>query len=118
MGRKRQDELMRRVVKSSDNEIVLDEGEGYYLRAISAKIGAVAIVVVDWQHPNYGYFSDAFVAIKSLHMQDWQLIPIVDWSLEFKSADDFLREHPEFKRLFATTVTLGDLLKRGLKEVT
>jgi len=105
---------MRCVVKSSDNEIVLDEGEGYYLRAISAKIGAAAIVVVDWQHPNYGYFSDAIVAIKSLHMQHWQLIPIVGWSSDFKNTDEFLQEYPEFKRLFSTSVTLDDLLKRGL----
>jgi len=111
MGRKRQGELMRRIVKSSDDEIVLNEGGGYYLRAISAKIGAVAIVVVDWQHPNYGYFSDAIVAIKSLHMQDWQLIPIVTWGKKFKSSDEFLHEYPEFKRLFGTTITLDDLLK-------
>ena len=79
---------------------ILDEGDGYYLRAIRTLIGSTLVIVIDWQHPNYGYFADAMVFIKSWHMDDWMVIPIVSWSQNYHSAGNFIRDYPMLKPLF------------------
>ena len=49
----------------------MDEGEGYKVRAKRVDTEACSIVIVEWQHPNYGYWADAGVWIKSLHSSEW-----------------------------------------------
>jgi hypothetical protein len=38
---------------------VIDEGDGYKIRATRKSVGTFEVVAVDWEHPNYGYFTDA-----------------------------------------------------------
>ena len=80
--------------------MILDEGEGYFLRAIRTLVGSTLIIVIDWQHPNYGYFADAMVFIKLWHMDDWMVIPIVSWSQNYHSAEDFLQDYPMLEPMF------------------
>lgn len=85
-------------------------------------------VVVLWEHPNMGYFSDAGFFWKSMH-RGWEFVPVVGWmdkySIEMeqekkspimgalkkiadKETDEtlptginlFLKDYPEFNELF------------------
>ena len=85
--------------------IILDEGNGYFLRAIRTLVGTALIVVVDWQHPNYGYFSDGMVFIKTPHMEDWEIVQIVAWSVKYETVEDFLKDYPMLEELFEDGVS-------------
>jgi len=104
-----------RVLSKTDNQIVLDEGKGYKLRATATRIGAFGIIAIDWEHPNFGYFADGMLCFRSLHMRDWDAIPIVKWTWKYKKDNKFrlkkfLKDYPELKEFFDLKVSLWTVL--------
>lgn len=65
--------------------ITVNEGDGYKIRAkrINPSKGnkfmgrAYEFVVVEWEHPNYGYFADAMFWWRSMHTHMWTPVPVV-----------------------------------------
>ena len=78
----------------------IDMGDGYFLTANKTKVGSFNIVAIDWQHPNYGYFTDAMLWYKSPHSIKWISIPIVNWTDKYTEASEFLNDFPDLKNLF------------------
>lgn len=62
----------------------VDLGDGYAICATRKQVGAFQVVGVDWEHPNYGYFTDAMVWINSPHMGRWQPLSVVGWSRKYR----------------------------------
>jgi hypothetical protein len=87
------------------SRILLTIGD-YTIRATFRIVGAFVIVAIDWMHPNYGYFADGMLWYRSMHMSDWNMIPIAGWSFKYlkrgkrTSLEKFLKDYPEFKELF------------------
>lgn len=81
-------------------EKILDLGEGYKIRAIRSKVGNFTVVAIGWEHPNYGYFADAMVWIRSMHMSNWRQVSVINWSREYQDVEDFLEDYPEFSEFF------------------
>jgi hypothetical protein len=108
-----------RVRKETRNSITIYEGDGYYLRASRARIGAFTIVAVDWQHPNYGYFADAMLWYFAPHFGEWQPIPIARWATRYEVLKQFLKDYPEFWSLFTLNATdkFGGLFKAFTSEL-
>lgn len=75
-------------------------GEGYFLQASKGQIGSFKIVAIDWQHPNYGYYTDAMLWYNSPHTIKWKPIPIVNWTEKYDDIDMFLEDFPELKIYF------------------
>ena len=40
---------------------IIDMGEGYHLSDSKTRVGSFHIVAIDWEHPNYGYLTDAML---------------------------------------------------------
>lgn len=80
--------------------ITLDIGDGYKLRGTRVTIGTFDLVVIDWEHPNHGYFTDAMLWIKSMHMKEWRAYTVARCFEEYKTLDDFLEEYPQLRELF------------------
>jgi hypothetical protein len=93
--------------------IIIDEGAGYRVRGytLSAKaikcalmetlIGrSVEFVIIDWEHPNYGYFSDGMFWWKSMHYPEWHPIHLVGWMEKYTKPEELIKDYPEFKDLF------------------
>ena len=78
----------------------IDMGDGYFLNANKARVGSFDIVTIDWQHPNYGYYTDAMLWYKSPHSIRWIAVPIVNWTDKYTELPTFLRDFPELKSLF------------------
>ncbi len=103
-------------MKIEAKSITLDIGDGYKLRGARATIGTFDLVVIDWRHPNYGYFADAMLWIKSMHMKDWE-VPIVARCFErYKTLDDFLEGYPQLRELFGVTDFAKDILKKAFED--
>jgi hypothetical protein len=79
---------------------IIDMGEGYFLQASKGQIGSFKIVAIDWQHPNYGYYTDAMLWYNSPHTIKWKPIPIVNWTEKYDDIDMFLEDFPELKIYF------------------
>lgn len=108
-----------RILSKEKNQIILDEGNGYKIKATAKIVGTFAIVAIDWEHPNYGYFADAMLWYKSMHMFKWNVVPIVTWSLRYVKEEngtqktlleEFLKDYPELKELFDLEVSMLDNL--------
>lgn len=87
--------------------IEVPEGDGYAVRAKLLQLDTVQIVVVDWMHPNYGYYSDGGVFTRFAHSADsvggWRGLSSAAWMSEYESEDGaerFLQKYPQFKPLF------------------
>ena len=78
----------------------IDLGDGYLLTASKGRVGSFNVVAIDWQHPNYGYFTDAMLWYKSPHSITWIPVAIVDWADKYEELSEFLEEFPELKNLF------------------
>lgn len=88
--------------------IVRNEGGGYGTRARRIDASPVTnVVVVEWTHPNYGYWSDAGVFVKLAHDRAWQPTGTVSW-FDFADKNDFLVQYPEFTVLFHDRTQLGE----------
>ena len=79
---------------------IIDMGDGYYLQASMGQVGSFKIIAIDWQHPNYGYFTDAMLWYNSPHTMKWTPIPIVNWTEKYEDIDMFLEDFPELKDFF------------------
>ncbi|KXB08263.1 hypothetical protein AKJ58_00510 [candidate division MSBL1 archaeon SCGC-AAA385D11] len=44
--------------------------------------------------------ADAMIWVRSMHMNDWKLVPVVNWSKEYHEAKDFLKDYPELEEFF------------------
>ena len=75
-------------------------GDGYFLRAVKEKVGTFDIVAIDWEHPNYGYFTDAMLWYKSHHSIKWIPVQIVNWCDKYTNLPMFLEDFPELKSFF------------------
>lgn len=95
-----------RILHETDNQIVLDEGMEYKIRATFSKVGGWLIVAVDWEHPNYGYFADAMLWYKSMHMGGWDVVHMATWTNQYDKLEKFLNDYPEFRRLFTADVNM------------
>lgn len=84
----------------STDTVVLDEGDGYRIRALYHRLGSFEVIVVEWEHPNYGCFSDAMLWMRSLHCSDWKPFPVVAWSERYQDSESFLDGYPAFASLF------------------
>lgn len=79
---------------------IIDMGEGYFLQASMGQIGSFKIVAIDWQHPNYGYFTDAMLWYNSPHTMKWKPIPIVNWAEKYITVEKFLEDFPDLISYF------------------
>jgi len=95
--------------------ITLDIGDDYKLRGTRTAIGTFDLVVIDWKHPNYGYFADAMLWIKSMHMKEWMPYVVAGCFEEYKTLDDFLEDYPQLRELFEVTDFAKDVLKKALE---
>ena len=101
--------MCNRIVKESEDEvIILDELD--YIRARLISTEAFQIIVIEWNPPNYGYYVDGMLWIKSLHMADWKPYPIASWTGRYKNKEDFLKDYPEFKKLFFKNLDISRIL--------
>ena len=80
--------------------VVVDEGDGYRIRARYHRLGSFEVIVIEWEHPNYGYFADAMLWLRSLHCSEWKPFPVVAWSERYQDFESFLEEYPAFASLF------------------
>lgn len=87
--------------------VTINEGDGYKIRATLIKTDTTQIVVVDWEHPNYGYFSDGGVFVRFAHstpgMEGWRCLSTASWMSEYEAEsgpEDFVKKYPGTKKLF------------------
>ena len=92
------------------DSIVVNDGEGYSMRGTRMDIGAFSIVTIEWNHPNYGYFADYMMWIKSLHMSEWKPFPIAGESENY-DFNSFLKMYPEFIPLFEERDLIGYIVE-------
>lgn len=85
---------------------VINEGDGYKIRATRKSVGTFEVVAIDWEHPNYGYFADAMLWIWSLHLDKWMPIPIVNWARKYDTLQKFLKDYPAFSNVFEESICL------------
>lgn len=99
------------VVNNKIKIITSDEGKGYFTRGYRLSLpnsqkkepihdNAFEFVIIEWKHPNYGYFSDAGFFYTSMHKPSWDFVPIASWMEKYGSEKDFLKEYPMFEELF------------------
>jgi len=79
--------------------ILIDEGEGYFMRATRIDVGSFNIIAIEQMHPNYGYFTEYMLWIKSFHIRKWKSIPVIRASYNM-SLERFLELYPQFKSIF------------------
>jgi hypothetical protein len=84
---------------------IIDEGDGYRIRATRKSVGTFEVVAIDWEHPNYGYFADAMLWIWSPHSDEWTPVPIVNWARKYDTVQAFIEDYPSFSDLFENPVT-------------
>lgn len=76
-------------------EVAQDDTEK--VRACQVRGNATIVVIVEYMHPNYGYYSDAAVFVKFAHADDW----ICNCSRSgWNSKEQILEWVPEFAPLF------------------
>jgi hypothetical protein len=79
---------------------IVDQGNGYKIRATAKKVGTFEVVAIDWEHPNYGYFADAMLWINSPHLDRWIPHNIATWTWKYDALEKFLDDYPEFFEIF------------------
>jgi len=83
--------------KQTENSMIINESDGYKLRATYKRVGAFEFFVIDWEHPNIGYFTDALFFWRSLHASSWKTVKVVRWAEKYKSIKQFFHDYPCFK---------------------
>lgn len=75
---------------------IINEEDGYKIRATRKSVGTFEVVAIDWEHPNYGYFSDAMIWIWSPHRDTWTPIYTVRWTEKYDTLDSFLNRNSTY----------------------
>jgi hypothetical protein len=96
--------------------IIIDLGDGYRIRGTRATIGTFDLVVVDWEHPNYGYFADGMLWIRSMNMCEWEAYVVVKHFEEYTTLDKFLKDFPQLGGLFEPTNFAENILRTALED--
>jgi hypothetical protein len=105
--------------------IIFDEGDGYRTKAYRLEGSyaeffgnAFEFVIVEWSHPNYGYWADAMFWWRSMHTGKWQPVPIVSWCAGYDTPEEFLEDFPVFKKLFKGIEERdSSVIKRALDKI-
>lgn len=100
--------ITKKKISMKTEIITLDEGDGNLVRGYAIKspnssgthFTAFKFVIIEWQHPNYGHFSDACFFYKALHVMDWNVVTFAAWTWRYKTKEDFLKKFPHFTSLF------------------
>jgi hypothetical protein len=95
---------------------IINEGDGYKVRATAKKVGTFKVVAFDWEHPNYGYFADALLWINSPHLDNWTPYNIAGWTKKYDVLEKFLDDYPEFSEFFEFD-SLDEITKASSKEL-
>lgn len=96
--------------------ITIDIDDGYRVKGARATIGAFDLVAVDWEHPNYGYFADGMLWIRSMNMREWEPYVVVNHFRKYTTLDKFLKDFPQLEGLFEPSDFAGDVLRKALEE--
>jgi hypothetical protein len=92
--------VLRDECAEASYDVVISDETGYGFAGKRVSVGAFDIVVVDWSHPNYGYFADGMLWIRSLHQLEWKPYPVSGWTEQYDRLGKLLDEFPSFRRLF------------------
>ena len=84
-------------------DTVIVEELGYEFGAKRIRAGAFDIVVVDWMHPNHGYFSEGMLWVRTLHERRWRSLAVGNLAEHYTRLGEFLHEFPRFRPLFVDT---------------
>lgn len=93
-------ELRNELAEATYDVMISDEMD-YGFAGSRVRVGAFDLVVIDWSHPNYGYFADGMLWIRSLHQPEWEPYPVAEWTEQYDRLGKLLKEFPSFRRLFA-----------------
>jgi hypothetical protein len=95
-----------RVIEETDDLVILDERGGHYLRVTRKEIGAFVFIIIDWNHPNFGYFADCMFWWSSLH-SDWKSVCVASWTQKYKGNKlyDFFKDYPELIKMFEKKIS-------------
>lgn len=96
--------------------ITINIGGGYKIRATYKVVGTFDVIAIGWEHPNYGYFADAMLWYRNLHIEKWMPIYVVNWSRKYKNVEDFRKNYPEFAPLFDLEKPMKRILKKALRQ--
>lgn len=77
--------------------VIAKSGPGEQARACRVVTGATAVVIVEYMHPNYGYFADAVVFVRFAHSDTF--IAVSSRS-GWETKEQILEWFPQFKPLF------------------
>jgi len=89
------------ILKESEDEIILDD-EGFQIRAKAIRLGAFAVVAIDFYREVWCAFHDGMLWYKSFHMRDWEAVNIASWTYKYKNLLVFLKDYPQLLKLFAS----------------
>ena len=98
------------------NTIVIDEGDGYKMRGYRIESDTCSIVVIDMEHPNYGYFADFMIWYRTIHYPNWSVLKFFNFWEKWEKLENFLKDYPEFKTLFEATDFARDIIKKTLED--
>jgi len=101
------------------NQVVRNDGDK--TRASLYETSTAQVVVVDWWHPNYGYWSDAGLFARVLHSTGWQGLCTAGWMAPYVEGEDadigsFVKDHPEFGPLFEIPEPQLGLFRRLMRD--
>ena len=69
--------------------------EGYKFRILDRSTRATRVLVIEWDHPNYGYWADFGLVYRSLHMSEPE---IISFATQMPDSIEELEENfPKFK---------------------
>lgn len=72
--------------------------DGYGFRIFDRSVASTKIIVMEWSHPNYGYWSDFAVFVRGNHQENPETIRLCNQAPE--SFEDAKKEYPQFKEFF------------------
>lgn len=84
---------------SAKRKEILDE-DGYHWRATRINLKTGSIVIVEYTHPNVGYWEEMCLFVSTMHYPDWRCIPLSNFWFQWREKRSFLRSFPAFKDLF------------------
>jgi hypothetical protein len=92
-----------RIIVETNNQIIIEDGYGSYLRATFKEAGMFEVVAIDWRYPSRECFAEAIIWSRGSTqiLPSWRSRCASCWLNRFNDKlDEFLKEYPEFKRFF------------------